>query len=66
MVIIKSDVDKLLTGLLGNDLMVIELWWNTANLFFQGRSPLFVYQNVDNGHKIVYDYVLKFSLGEYS
>ncbi len=66
MVIIKSDVDKLLSGLLGNDQMVIDLWWRSANISFQGKTPLFVYQKVDSGHKIVYDYVLKFSLGEYS
>jgi len=66
MVIIKSDVDKLLRPLLGNDPMVIDLWWNSCNISFQGKTPLSVYQNVDNGPKIVYDYVLSFCNGDYS
>ena len=67
MVIIKSDVDMLLSGIL-HDQMVIQLWWNSPNTdeVFGGKTPLYVYQNVDNGNKIVYDYVLKHYNGDYS
>ena len=65
MVIIKSDVDKLLRPLLGNDQMVIDLWWTSSNLAFGGKTPLSVYQTVDNGPKIVYDYVMSFCTGAF-
>lgn len=60
MVIIKSDINKMLAFLLGQDQMVIDMWWNASNVAMGGKSPEEVYQSGDEGQKYVYNYVHSF------
>lgn len=54
--IIKSDVNKYLYKILGNNFMV-DSWWNTENFHFDLRTPEEVYQSGDQGRQQVYEYV---------
>lgn len=57
-VIIKSDVNKYLFRILGNQFMV-DSWWNTENLHFDFDTPENVYQSGEEGRKKVFDLVSK-------
>lgn len=54
--IIKSDVNKYLYKVLGNNFMV-DSWWNTENFHFDLKTPEEVYQSGDQGRQQVYEYV---------
>lgn len=60
MVIIKSDINKLLLALLGRGDLVRN-WWESPNVFFGGETPDEVYQKGSEGRKKVFDYVTKFA-----
>ena len=57
MVIVKNDINKMLIFILGDDQLVIDMWWTTPNVAMAGKSPESVYQSGDEGRKYVYNYV---------
>jgi len=54
--IIKSDVNKVLYGILGN-MNSVESWWHSENINFNLYTPEHIYQSGDAGRKLVYDLV---------
>jgi len=60
MVIVKSDINRMLTYILGEGQMVIDLWWTSRNIAMAGKSPEEVYQSGDEGRAFVYNYVYSF------
>ena len=55
-VIVKSDVNKYLYKVLGNNYMV-DSWWHTENIHFDLNTPEEVYQQGDAGRQRVIEYV---------
>ncbi len=55
-VVVKSDVNKYLYKVLGNNFMV-DSWWHTENFHFDLKTPEEVYQSGDAGRQRVFEYV---------
>lgn len=55
-IIVKSDINKYLYNVLGNNYMV-DSWWHTENFHFDFNTPEEVYQSGDQGRQKVYEYV---------
>lgn len=60
-VFVKTDLDKLLYGLLRRT-DLIEQWWDTPNAAFNNRSPIQTYQSGDEGRRQIRDYILQFCI----
>jgi hypothetical protein len=54
--IIKSDINKMLYGILGN-MSSVESWWHSENINFNLYTPEYIYHSGDAGHKLVHDLV---------
>jgi hypothetical protein len=64
MVIIKSDINKLLIKLLGR-VELVDAWWFTSSMVFNDRTPNEVYQSGEAGRQAIFNYVMSFCIGEY-
>lgn len=65
MVIIKSDINKLLRKLLGREELV-DHWWTSSNMAFDYKTPEEVYQTGPDGRQAIFNYVMTFCIGDYS
>lgn len=52
----EAHINIMLASLLGSD-HLIDMWWNSPNKGFGGKSPHEVYHTDDQGKRAVYDYV---------
>lgn len=59
MVIVKSDINKMLAFILGEG-QIVDMWWTAPNIAMAGKSPEQVYQSGDEGRQYVYNYVHSF------
>lgn len=55
-VIVKPIINRMLYAMIGRSDLV-ERWWHTKNLAFDGKTPDQIYQVDANGRKSVYNYV---------
>ena len=53
-----------LKAMIGSDLLV-EVWWNTYNLAFDGKTPRYVYLLGPEGRSKVTNYILGHVNGDY-
>jgi hypothetical protein len=57
--IIKSDINKMLLGLLGSE-KLLESWWSSSNKGLDNLTPNDVYWSGAEGRQRVFDYVAGF------
>ena len=56
---VKSQLDRILLGLLGS-LQLVDEWWHSSNKAFEGKAPIEVYHTNEQGKQDVASYILKF------
>lgn len=64
MILVRSQLNRLLHSLLGSHELV-DQWWEGANKGFEGRSPNEVYWSGEAGRQEVTAYILQFCNGAY-
>ena len=62
MIIVKSDINRYLIGMIGRTELV-DAWWDSPNKAFDLKTPDEIYQVDAEGRKRVYEYVLGCSDG---
>ena len=58
-IFVKSQLDRMLLGLLGS-IQLVDDWWNSSNKAFDGKTPLQVYHSGELGRIDVADYIVGF------
>jgi len=55
-------IDRHIDALVGPKLR--DKWWNSPNLYWNGRTPLSVYESSEEGKKDVETYVMHYCYGK--